>query len=335
MAKTVIGLMETPREAESVVRDLTAECGCNRADIGLMARGEQHAQSRGTATTSDEGGSEVGSGALKGAGTGAAIGGVLGLVAGAASLAIPGVGPIIAAGPIAAALAGAGVGAVAGGVIGALSKMGVPEDEAHYYAEGVKRGGTLITLHARDDRIADCAAQVMQRHGAVDIEQRAVEWKKQGWAGRAVETQGEQVIPVTKEELAVGKRQVSRGGVRVYSHTIETPVEEKVQLREEHATVQRRPVDRPVSASDQAFQEKSVEVSETAEEPVVGKRSRVTEEVRVGKQASQREETVHDKVRQTEVKVEKTGAAGAAYRGPERRKRQSTYSGADRRMAMR
>ncbi len=332
MTKTVVGLMDTPREAESVVRDLTGECGCNRDDIGLMARGEQP-EARGPAMTSDEGGSEVGSGALKGAGTGAAIGGVLGLVAGAASLAIPGVGPIIAAGPIAAALAGAGIGAVAGGLIGALSKMGVPEEEAHYYAEGVKRGGTLITLHARDDRTADCAAQVMRRHGAVDIEQRAEAWKQEGWSGRA--TEGEQVIPVTKEELAVGKRQVSQGGVRVYSHTIETPVEETVRLREEHARVERRPVDRPLQAGDEAFQERSIEVSETTEEPVVSKRSRVTEEVRVGKQASQREQTVQDTVRHTDVKVEKTGTPGSSYGGPERRKRKSAYSGAERRMALR
>ena len=85
---------------------------------------------------------------------------------------------------------------------------------------------------------------------------------------------------------------------------------------------------------DDAFQDRSIEVSESAEEPVVGKRSRVTEEVRVGKQASERQETVHGKVRQTEVNVEKSGA-GASYRGPERRKRQSAYSGAERRMAAR
>ena len=157
MTQTVVGLMDTPREAESVVRDLTSSCGCDRSDIGLMARGPQ--DEAGSARGA-EGASEVGAGALKGAGTGAAVGGVLGLVAGAASLAIPGVGPIIAAGPIAAGLAGAGIGAVAGGLIGALTKIGVPEDEAHYYAEGVKRGGTLITLHARDEGTTELPAFV-------------------------------------------------------------------------------------------------------------------------------------------------------------------------------
>src|SRR5690606_26843391 len=135
-------LMETSREAESVVQDLTRSCGCSRNDIGLMARGGQGEASGGAGTTGDQG-SEMASGALKGATGGAAIGGVLGLLAGVASLSIPGFGPFIAAGPIASALGGAGIGAVAGGVIGALTNMGVPEEEAHYYAEGVRRGGTL------------------------------------------------------------------------------------------------------------------------------------------------------------------------------------------------
>ncbi len=95
-------------------------------------------------------------------------------------LAIPGIGPIVAAGPIAAALAGAGVGAVAGGLIGGLTGVGVPEDDASYYAESVRRGGALVTVRADDSR-ADEAASAMRDHGAVDIERRAEVWKQQGW----------------------------------------------------------------------------------------------------------------------------------------------------------
>jgi len=339
MAKTVVGLMDTPREAESVVRDLTSSCGCSRDDIGLMARGEQSEVTGGAGTTGEHT-SDIGSGALKGAGTGAAVGGILGLVAGVASLSIPGIGPFIAAGPIASALAGATVGAAAGGIIGALANLGVPEDEAHYYAEGVKRGGTLITVRAESDDVADCAAGVMRQHGAVDIEERAAQWKQSGWSGRATEGEQEQVLPVAREELAVGKRQVSQGGVRVYSHVTETPVEETVRLREERATIERRPVDRNVSAGDDAFQERSFEVNETAEEPVVGKRSRVVEEVRVGKQATERDETIRDTVRQTNVEVEKGGrTAGGGmntgFTGTERRRNKAPFSGQDRRMAFR
>jgi uncharacterized protein (TIGR02271 family) len=329
MAKTVVGLMNTSREAESVVQDLVASCGCDRADIGLMARGTQ-GEATGGGTTGDNH-SEVASGALKGAGTGAAVGGVLGLVAGAASLAIPGIGPIIAAGPLAAALAGAGIGAVAGGAIGALTNLGVPEDEAHYYAEGVRRGGTLITVHARTDQAADCAAGVMRQHGAADIEERAQEWKKGGWGGRLSSDQ-EQVLPVVQEELAVGKRKVSKGAARIYAQVRETPVEETVQLREEQVRVERQPVDRPVSAGDDAFKEKSYEFRETAEEPVVQKRARVKEEVRVGKQATERSETIRDTVRGTDVRVERSGTG--AYQGADRRRSTTPYTGRDRRVGM-
>src|SRR5690606_27549025 len=111
---------------------------------------------------------------------GGVIGGTAGLVAGMASLAIPGLGPIIAAGPIAAALTGAGVGAVAGGIIGALTNLGVHEDDAHYYAESVRRGGALVLVRAEDAR-AQLAADIMQQHNAVDIDQRAAEWRQAGW----------------------------------------------------------------------------------------------------------------------------------------------------------
>jgi hypothetical protein len=95
-------------------------------------------------------------------------------------LAIPGIGPIVAAGPLAAALAGAGVGAVAGGLIGGLTGAGVPEEDANYYAESVRRGGTLVTVRADESR-ADEAARIMRNHGAVDIERRVEHWRETGW----------------------------------------------------------------------------------------------------------------------------------------------------------
>ena len=333
MAKTVVCLVDSATEAEGMVGELTSNCGCERSDIGLMARGEQsELGSNAHAGDSSGSGSGAASGALKGAGTGAAVGGVLGLVAGAAALAIPGFGPVIAAGPIAAALAGAGVGAVAGGVIGGLTNMGVPEDEAHYYAEGVRRGGTLITVHARTDEVATCAAEVMRKHGAADIEQRAASWKQEGWSGK-VSAADEEVLPVAEQQLAVGKREVSTGGVRVYSRVIETPVEETVQLREEHARIERLPVDRPAATTDDVFQERSFEVRETAEEPVIEKRTRVTEEVRVGKEATQRKQTVRDTVKKTEVQVEKSGN-GAFKDGADRRKGRAPFPGTERRTTL-
>ena len=109
-------------------------------------------------------------------------GGAAGLAASLMGLAIPGIGPIIAAGPIVATLSGAGVGAVAGGLIGGLTDMGVSKTDAEYYAESVRRGGALVTVRADDSR-ADRAADIMREHGAVDIEQRAEQWRERGWTG--------------------------------------------------------------------------------------------------------------------------------------------------------
>jgi hypothetical protein len=177
MSKTVVGLLDDRDEAESVVTELV-DSGFDRSDISLVAsdtRGAYVSQ-----TGAGETASGAGSGALAGAGAGAAFGGIGGLLVGLAGLAIPGIGPIIAAGPIAAALAGAGVGAVAGGLIGALTDLGVPDEHVEYYAEGVRRGGVLVAVRTDEDR-ADIAANVLRNHSAVDIDERARGWREQGW----------------------------------------------------------------------------------------------------------------------------------------------------------
>jgi uncharacterized protein (TIGR02271 family) len=115
---------------------------------------------------------------------------------------------------------------------------------------------------------------------------------------------GEEVIQVAEERLRVGKRDVSHGRVRIRSYVVETPVEEQVTLREERVAVERRPADRALSDADQAFQERTIEAEERAEEAVVSKEARVTEEVIVRKEAEQRTETISDTVRSTEVDVE-------------------------------
>ena len=331
MAKTVVGMMENIDEAQAVVRDLVS-AGIRREDIGFMAN-EKHTISSSHGLNESEG-SNAASGALAGAGAGAALGGLGGLLLAVAPLAIPGIGPIVAAGPIAAALAGAGIGAVTGGLIGGLTNLGVPEEEAHYYAEGVRRGGILVTVAAETDAQAGRAVEMMKRHGAVDIDERATEWKKQGWQGRfeaGGEAAGERTIPVTEEQLAVGKREVSQGGVRIYSRVREQPVQQSVELQEERVDVQRRPVDRPAAAGDAGFREQSFEMKESREEPVVEKRARVVEEVKVGKQKSQKKQTVQDTVRKTEVEVQRT--SGRTYNGPERRVRSTPWPGQDRRRA--
>jgi uncharacterized protein (TIGR02271 family) len=313
MAKTVVGSFDNYSEAQSVVEELVT-IGVPRSEISIVAN-DSDGRYSGSGTDTASG---TASGAGKGAVLGGAIGGAAGLAAGLAGLAIPGIGPIIAAGPIAAALAGAGAGAVAGGLIGGLTHVGVSEEDAHYYAESVRRGGALVTVRAEDD-IAERAAEVMRNHNAVDVDKRAAEWKRSGWTGfdpnakpysaQDIERERGTVLPVVEEELEVGKRQVQRGGVRVSARMTEQPVEEQVRLREEHARVERRPVDRAATDADlAAFKEGTIEVRESAEEPVVAKQARVVEEVHVGKEVSDRTETVTDTVRRTDVDVDRVGS---------------------------
>jgi uncharacterized protein (TIGR02271 family) len=118
-------------------------------------------------------------------------------------------------------------------------------------------------------------------------------------------------IPVVEEELQVGKRQVQRGGVRVYQRVSETPVSESVQLREEHVHVERHPVDQPATSADlDAIKEGAIELRETAEEAVVSKTARVVEEVVVGKEVTEQTKDINDTVRRTDVEVEQLGATG-------------------------
>ena len=319
MARTVVGLYDHISKARSVVEALD-KSGFDRDDISLVA----NASAKEYATYFDDEGQyktdvdddhmTSGEGAAAGAGIGATIGGIGGLLMGLGLLAVPGVGPALAAGPIVSALVGAGIGAVAGGLTGALVNSGVPEEEASYYAEGVRRGGSLVMITVADDRVGD-VERIMNDHNPVDIEERVARWKEDGWTGydekaepysvEDIATEQEQYsIPVVEENIKVGKREVESGGVRVRSYVREVPVEETVSLKEESVHVERRDVDRPVTDADAAFEEKTIELTETKEEAVVAKEARVTGEVVVDRSVQERTETVTDTIRKTEVEVE-------------------------------
>jgi len=186
-----------------------------------------------------------------------------------------------------------------------------PEEVGHYQ-EAVRRGGVLLSVDVVDDTSVERVRVVLSSAGAIDIDSRVAQWKTSGYAGydstapayTADQVQAERkAFPVVEETLEVGKREVSTGGVPVYSRVRETPVSETVNLREENATVERRAVDRPATAAD--LTESSVEIRETAQQPVVAKTARVVEEVVVGKEATTREETINDTVRGTDVEVER------------------------------
>ena len=222
-----------------------------------------------------------------------------------------------------------------GGISGFFHRLFGGHDEEHgHYAEAVRRGNAVVAVTAPREQL-DQAVRIMNSAGAIDIDRHVAAYRETGYERhdpsappysyeeatkererfRGKNQEGGS-IPVVEEEIRVGKRAVQRGGVRVYSHTVETPVEQDIQLREEHVRVERRPTDRAVESGDR-MHDQSIEVTEMAEEPVVQKRARVREEVVVGKETTQRTEHISDTVRKTEVEVEHLGEgdrkSGTAY----------------------
>jgi hypothetical protein len=174
--KTVTGLFDSYADAQTAVSQLRS-LGIEHDDISLVSHNgdDSHRVDHDNDAAEDAG---------KGAGIGAVLGGAGGLLTGLGIMAIPGVGPVVAAGWLVATLTGAATGAVlggaAGGLIGALTDAGVDEEDAHVYAEGVRRGGTLVTARVADN-MAGPAEDILARSPRVDISNRRTMYAQSGW----------------------------------------------------------------------------------------------------------------------------------------------------------
>jgi Heat induced stress protein YflT domain len=176
MTQTVSALYDTYDSAASAVNALETT-GIPHSDISIVSNNVDNRYDKDRTTNAAED-------AGKGAGVGAAVGGIGGLLTGLGLMAIPGVGPVVAAGWLVATAAGAATGAVvggaAGGLVGSLTGAGVPEGDAQFYAEGVRRGGTLVTARV-DDARAPTAREILQRYKAVDPAIRGAAYREGGW----------------------------------------------------------------------------------------------------------------------------------------------------------
>lgn len=209
---------------------------------------------------------------------------------------------------------------------GELQREGIPADEARYYVDGLRNGGALVSVRAEESE-TDTAVEIMNRYanteGSADTSYETD--ASYAAAGAAVDTDvdtrsteqattrrsdvgDEARLDVVEERLNIGKRAVDRGGVRVRRVVTERPVEEQVTLRDETINVDRHTVDRRVEGTaDDLFTEQTYEFTETDEEAVVAKETRVVEEVVVDKDVQERTETVRDTVRRADVEIEQIG----------------------------
>ncbi len=177
-------------------------------------------------------------------------------------------------------------------LVGEIVGRGYSKDDARGFAEEAGRGRKLVAAEVPEAKV-DRAVAIMDRYESGGND-------KERGAGR------EEVVPVVEEELSVGKRKVATGGVRVTSRVVERPVQKTVHLREEQVEAARERADRVLSPeeAEAAFEDRTVEMTATAEEAEVRKTARVVGEVSLGKRVEERTETVRDKVRRTEVEVE-------------------------------
>ena len=192
-----------------------------------------------------------------------------------------------------------------------LLALGVPSRDLEHLRAGVTHGGVVVSLEAGENR-SDEIERIFHKYSAEKIDETesnlptpvpAVAPVPYADKTDIVAAEGA-TVPIVAEELIVGKREVDRGGVRVFRRTVEEPVSEELSLHEEHVVVERRPVDRAVTDADFTQANQTIELVETEEVPVVSKVARVVEEVRLGVVESEHTETIKDSVRHTEVEVE-------------------------------
>ncbi|CAO3354283.1 YsnF/AvaK domain-containing protein [Azospirillum palustre] len=377
MTKTIVALYDHRSDAETASRDLQA-AGFESSVIEILSHSDL---SSGGWGDRDLSGSPTGTaaGSLTGDSSIGAASGMARTDLSTGYVASPNTVPGTGLGMESGLGAGAGMGTMGsggvmtgsgtGGMLARLAGWGIPNQDAQVYAEGVRRGGSLLKLRLEEEDI-DRAMDVLERGNVVDVEERGSAYRDSGWAGydetaayydeqsaeeervryspgrTAIDTTGsttagtaastgltgaaaamrdanvdstrttrtgsaerEEQIPIVEEQVNIGKRSVERGGIRVRSYVVETPVEEQVRLRDETVTVERRPGGMVGGSSEvpaDAFRERTIEVTETDEEAVVSKTAHVRETVVVRKDVEERAQSVRDTVRRTEVEIEDT-----------------------------
>jgi len=302
---TVVGVFDEREDARAAIEALK-DAGFGGDAISILSPDKQA-----TRDIAEETGTHAGSGAATGALTGGVLGGLGGWLVGIGALAIPGVGPFIAAGAFATALGGAAIGAGVGAIAGALVGMGVPSEHATYYEGEAKAGKTLVTVRA-DGRYQD-AQRIMRDHGAYDVESRD---RMPGASGNPVlqttsadrpVVAGHDTMELREEELVADKQSVQTGEMRVRKDVVTEQRTLEVPVTREEITIERHPVDRGPADAVMGEDDATVRVPVREEQVSVEKRPVVTEEITIGKRQVQDTQHVSGTVRREEARIEHDG----------------------------
>jgi uncharacterized protein (TIGR02271 family) len=293
---TVVGVFEDRDDARDAIEALK-DAGFDADTISILSPDK-----RATQDMADETGTHAASGAATGAVAGGILGGLGGWLVGIGALAIPGVGPFIAAGAFATALGGAAIGAGVGAIAGALVGMGVPEEHAKYYEGEARAGRTLVTVRA--DGRYDEAQEILRDHDAYDVESRRGEMAT---AGTRPSTGRADTMELRQEELVANKQQVETGRVQVGKDVVSEQRTIEVPVTREEVTIERTPVERRPSDGPIDDRGDSITVPVHEERADVEKRAVVYEEVAVGTRQVQDVERVSDTVRREEATIDRDG----------------------------
>jgi uncharacterized protein (TIGR02271 family) len=364
MKRSALCLVDTEEQAAAIVEKLRS-AGFSDNDISVLF--PDKGSTRDFAHKKE---TKMPEGATIGASTGGAVGGTIGLLAGIGALAIPGLGPFIAAGPIMAALSGGAIGAGVGGLTGALVGLGIPEYEAKRYEGKVKEGGILISVHSENNDETNRAKDIFKEADAHDISStgeahsdvRAQDVSDTGdptirevsprndipssrdstsgagkgspprTADQPYQAQhsvsetpaqpgesGDEIVaevPLSEEEVKVGKRSVGAGEVNLQKKVSTEQVNVPVELKREDVVIERVPAHETEPAGKEPFQEERVEVPLSQEEPVVEKETRVVGGVRVRKTEGTERETIQESVRREDVDIDESGKISGKRRKP-------------------
>jgi hypothetical protein len=318
--RTVVGLYDAREDARDTIENLF-EAGFPRERISMATQHkgrkvrEEERDRRADPPVGEE-----------------ALGGLSNLLIGLGTVSLPALGVIVAAGPLAGVLTGGSN----GGLVGGLVELGIPREEAEIYAEGVRRGATLILVQSDENQLNEARA-LMGRHHPIDIDRRSKDWRERGWQGydndgrpldeREVE-QEQEIGPGAHERTAEDVRADDvraddvraedvraddvraddRHGIRVRTYEVSQPVEEKVQLHHEHIDVEHIELDRDIGKAGFALEsgeEEVIELHETEEEVIIEKRPRVVGQVRIIKDVDAETEIIRENARRREVDVDR------------------------------